>query len=100
MSKNFFKNIRCGFCVPIVTTYCIILISTAKHQSNLENGGDPKRISFSKEKVHHMTLNEEEVTGMIKANNARLLVIDPIQAFLPENINMGGVMRMILLPLL
>ena len=60
----------------------------------LENGGDPKRICFSKEKVHHLTLNEEEVTGMIKANNARLLVIDPIQAFLPENINMGSVTHM------
>ena len=59
-----------------------------------ENGGDPKRICFSREKLHHMTLNEEEVLDMIHANNARLLVIDPIQAFLPENTNMANVTSM------
>ena len=31
---------------------------------------------------------------MIHANNARLLVIDPIQAFLPENTNMANVTSM------
>ena len=41
-----------------------------------------------------MTLTREELTEAIDGSNARLVIIDPLQAFLPNGTSMGNVTQM------
>lgn len=57
-------------------------------------GGDTRRFAYSGEVEHHMTLNEDELMEAITQTHARLIIIDPFQAFLPEGTNLGSITRM------
>ena len=60
----------------------------------LRAGGDPSHFAYSGELEYHVTLKEEELREIIEETSARLVIIDPFQAFLPEGINMGSIPRM------
>lgn len=60
----------------------------------LRAGGDPYRFAYSAELQEHMTLTEENVMSVIEQSGARLLIIDPFQAFLPEGTSMGSITKM------
>ena len=57
----------------------------------LRAGGDPQRFAYSAELQEHMTLTEDIP---IEQSHARLLIIDPFQAFLPEGVSMGSITKM------
>lgn len=57
-------------------------------------GGDPQRFAYSAELQEHMTLAEDNLLSAIEQSNARLLIIDPFQAFLPEGTSMGSITKM------
>ena len=57
-------------------------------------GGNKNMIAFSKEKEQHMTLTKEELTEAINQTGARLVIIDPLQAFLPKGVSMGNIAEM------
>lgn len=57
-------------------------------------GGDRSRLAYSGELEHHMTLNEQELNEIIIETGARLLIIDPLQSFLPKGTNMGNMTQM------
>ena len=52
------------------------------------------RFAYSGELEYHVTLKEDELLEIIEATSARLLIIDPFQAFLPEGTNLGSITRM------
>ena len=60
----------------------------------LRAGGDTKRFAYSGELEYHVTLKEDELLEIIEKTSARLVIIDPFQAFLPEGTNMGSITRM------
>ena len=60
----------------------------------LRNGGVLSRFAYSGELKHHITLNEDEITGIITETNAKLFIIDPLQSFLPPGTHMGNVTQM------
>ena len=60
----------------------------------LRAGGDMRRFAYSGELEYHVTLKEDELLEIINATSARLLIIDPFQAFLPEGTNLGSITRM------
>ena len=60
----------------------------------LRAGGDMRRFAYSGELEYHVTLNADELLEIINATSARLLIIDPFQAFLPEGTNLGSITRM------
>ena len=60
----------------------------------LRAGGDASRFFYSGELEHHVTLNEPELRQIIEESGARLIIIDPFQAFLPEKTHLGNVTRM------
>ena len=53
-----------------------------------------RRFAYSGELEYHVTLKEDELLEIINATSARLLIIDPFQAFLPEGTNLGSITRM------
>ena len=57
-------------------------------------GGDTSRFYYSGELEHHVTLNEPELRQIIEESGARLIIIDPFQAFLPEKTHLGNITRM------
>lgn len=57
-------------------------------------GGDKDFIFFNNELEQHMTLTKEELTEAIDITKARLIVIDPLQAFLPNGVSMGNMVQM------
>ena len=57
-------------------------------------GGDMRRFAYSGELQYHVTMKEDELIEIIKETGARLFIIDPFQAFLPDNTNMGSVTKM------
>lgn len=57
-------------------------------------GGDSTRFAYSGELEHHMTINEQELREVISQTQARLIIINPFQAFLPEGTNLGSITRM------
>lgn len=57
-------------------------------------GGDPHRFTYSGELEYHMTINEQELLEVIVQTQARFIVSDPFQAFLPEDTNLGSITRM------
>ena len=57
-------------------------------------GGDTKRFAYSGELEFHVTLREEELREIINETSARLLIVDPYQAFLPAGMHMGNIANM------
>ena len=52
-------------------------------------GADCSRIAFIDESVQNLTLNDARFESAIKETEARLIVIDPLQAYLGENSEMS-----------
>ncbi len=57
-------------------------------------GGDRTKLAYSGELEQHLTLNEKELYEIIKETSARLLIIDPLQSFLPKGTNIGNMTQM------
>lgn len=57
-------------------------------------GGDSSMLMFNDETNGHMTLTKEELTEAIEQTGARLIIIDPLQAFLPNGVNLGNIAKM------
>ena len=60
----------------------------------LRAGGNPAHFAYSGEMEHHVTLQEEELRQIIADTGARMIIIDPFQAFLPEGTSLGSVTSM------
>lgn len=69
-------------------------ISDSSLRRFLRAGGDASRFAYSGETEHHVTLTEAELRQIIAETGARLVIIDPFQAFLPEGTNLGSITRM------
>ena len=83
-------------CEPITTFYLTNEdeVADSSLKRFVRAGGDPHRFAYSGELEHHMTINEQELRDVISKTGARLIIIDPFQAFLPEGTNMGSITRM------
>ena len=83
-------------CEPIVSFYLTNEdeVADTSLKRFIRAGGDSGRFAFSAELQHHMTLNEEELLSAISQSGCRLLIIDPLQAFLPEGTNLGSITKM------
>ena len=57
-------------------------------------GGNVRRFAYSGELQHHMTLVEDELLEAIDCSVCKLLIIDPFQAFLPNEVNLNSVSKM------
>ena len=61
----------------------------------LENAGaDCRRVAFIKDDNGDLTLDDERIELAVKTTGAKLLVLDPIQAFIGKNGNMQSAVRM------
>ena len=60
----------------------------------IRNGGDLKRFAFSGELDRHLLLKEEDIRSAIEQSHAGLMIIDPVQAFLPVGATMTNVNAM------
>ena len=60
----------------------------------LRNGGDINRLFFSREMKRHLLLKENDMRAVIKSSNAGLVIIDPVQSFLPSGSSMANVNAM------
>ena len=60
----------------------------------LRAGGDSHRFAYSAELQEHMTMTEDNLMDVIEQSHAKLLIIDPFQAFLPEGTSMGSITKM------
>ena len=60
----------------------------------LRNGGERSRFYDNDEKVRHFELTEEDIETVIRQSEARLLIIDPFQSFLPRNTHLNDVASM------
>ena len=60
----------------------------------IRNGGDVERFAFSGELSRHLLLKEEDIRSAIEQSNAGLMIIDPVQAFLPVGATMTNVNAM------
>lgn len=58
------------------------------------NGGDDTHFAYSAEATRHMTLSEEDVRAAIESTGARLVIIDPLQAFLPKGVSLNNISKM------
>ena len=58
------------------------------------NGGNKARFAYSGEKTNHMNLDEEDIRSVIEQTGAKLIIIDPLQAFLPHGVTLNNVSRM------
>ena len=83
-------------CNPITTFYLTNEdeVADSSLKRFIRAGGVAERFAYSGELEHHMTLVEEELLSAIEQTHARLLIIDPFQAFLPEGTNMGSITKM------
>ena len=64
-------------------------------KSRLENAGaDCRRVAFIKDDNGDLTLDDERIELAVKTTGAKLLVLDPIQAFIGKNGNMQSAVRM------
>ena len=60
----------------------------------LENAGaDCRRVAFIKDDNGDLTLDDERIELAVKTTGAKLLVLDPIQAFIGKNGNMQSAVR-------
>lgn len=57
-------------------------------------GGVDSRFAYSGELEEHMTMTEENLLSAIEQSQARLVIIDPYQAFLPEGASLGSISKM------
>ncbi|MBR1857773.1 MAG: AAA family ATPase [Oribacterium sp.] len=57
-------------------------------------GGDDSRFFYSGELQKHMTLEEEDLKYVINKTKCRLIIIDPIQAFLPDGVQLTNQTKM------
>ena len=82
-------------CEPITTFYLTNEdeVADSSLKRYVRAGGDPHRFAYSGELEHHMTINEQELREVISQTQARLIIIDPFQAFLPEGSNLGSITR-------
>ena len=83
-------------CNPITTFYLTNEdeVADSSLKRFIRAGGVAERFAYSGELEHHMTLVEDELLSAIEQTHARLLIIDPFQAFLPEGTNMGSITKM------
>lgn len=83
-------------CEPVTTFYLTNEdeVADSSLKRYVRAGGDPHRFAYSGELEHHMTINEQELREVISQTQARLIIIDPFQAFLPEGANLGSITRM------
>lgn len=83
-------------CDPITTFYLTNEdeVADSSLKRFIRAGGVAERFAYSGELEHHMTLVEDELLSAIEQTHARLLIIDPFQAFLPEGTNMGSITKM------
>ena len=56
----------------------------------LRNGGNRDYFTASDEELFHFSIERNELKYVIKELNARLVIIDPLQAFLPRGVAMGN----------
>lgn len=82
-------------CNPVTTFYLTNEdeVADSSLKRFVRAGGDPCRFAYSGELEHHMTINEEELLEVIAKTHARLIIVDPFQAFLPEGTNLGNITR-------
>lgn len=57
-------------------------------------GGDASKFAYSGELHHHMTLTEDELNSAIEQTGAKLIIVDPFQAFLPKGASLGSIGKM------
>lgn len=83
-------------CTPITTFYLTNEdeVADSSLKRFIRAGGVAERFAYSGELQHHMTIVEDELLSAIEQTHARLLIIDPFQAFLPEGTNMGSITKM------
>lgn len=81
---------------PITTFYASTEeeISDSALPRFLRNGGDRKLFAYSHESRGHLNLSYEDISSAIEQTGAKLVIIDPLQAFLPENTSLNNVARM------
>lgn len=58
------------------------------------NGGNDKLFAYSAESARHMTLSEDDICAAIESTKARLIIIDPLQAFLPKGVSLNNISKM------
>ena len=83
-------------CPPVTTFYLTSEdeISDTTLRRFIRAGGDTTRFAYSAELQHHMTLREDELRSAIAQTGCRLLIIDPLQAFLPEGTHLANITKM------
>ncbi len=81
---------------PIITFYASTEeeISDAALPRFKRNGGDVNRFAYSAESIEHMNLNYEDLKSAITQTGARLIIVDPLQAFLPRGVTLNNVSKM------
>lgn len=57
-------------------------------------GADCAKVAFIREDEKGLTLNDDRLESVIKATDAKLLVLDPIQAFIPPDSDMHSATQM------
>ena len=83
-------------CPPVTTFYLTSEdeIADTTLRRFIRAGGDTTRFAYSAELQHHMTLREDELRSAIAQTGCRLLIIDPLQAFLPEGTHLANITKM------
>ncbi len=56
----------------------------------LRNGGNTDYFTASNEELYHFSIEKNELKYVINTLNAKLVIIDPLQAFLPRGVAMGN----------
>ena len=69
-------------------------ISDSSLKRFLRAGGDASRFAYSGEMAYHVTMKEDDLREILGETSARLLIIDPFQAFLPEGASLTSVSSM------
>ena len=69
-------------------------ISDSSLKRFLRAGGDASRFAYSGEMAYHVTMKEDDLREILGETSARLLIIDPFQAFLPEGVSLTSVSSM------
>jgi len=85
-----------GYTDPITTFYASTEeeISDSALPRFIRNGGDVKRFAYSAEATNHMSLNYDDLKSAIEQTGARLVIVDPLQAFLPRGVTLNNVSKM------
>ena len=56
-------------------------------------GADMTRVRFINEEEKQLSMTDDRIEKAIRQNNVRLMIMDPIQAYLGANVDMTGQMR-------